>query len=162
MLRALAVLGPCCSLWYVLGALSTRIGAPSITGIILAGALTGPSVLDVLSKTHSQALLPIEHACLAVIALAAGLELSWDDIAPKQHQVLWVTAGVILGSWIAVFAAVLLVFPAVALALPALQTAPLLAAACLAATLALARSPASAVRLLVRGELESGIARHNE
>lgn len=155
LMASLALVG-CSAFWYVAGKAGSRVGAPAITGIILAGALTGPDVFNIMTVERARQLLPIEHACLSAIALAAGLELSWEDIASKRKQVISVTLGIILGSWIAVCTTVGALFAYMGPARFGLQTVPALGAACLSGTIALARSPASAVRALDLLVLNSG------
>ena len=52
-----------------------RVGMPLISGYLLAGILLGPDVLGLVSRPAVLTLHPLESACLAVIAVAAGSEM---------------------------------------------------------------------------------------
>lgn len=81
---ALCVILP--TLYYV-GQLAQKARMPLITGYMLGGVLCGPYGLNVL---HAQALASfslVENTCLAVIAMAAGSELSFVELRRTGKQV---------------------------------------------------------------------------
>ncbi len=53
---------------------------PSIIGFMLAGALLGPSLLDVLGKSSQEQLSFITDTALGFVALSIGLELSFSSL----------------------------------------------------------------------------------
>jgi Kef-type K+ transport system membrane component KefB len=70
---------------------------PRLTGYILAGVVTGPSVLDLVSRDMVRALGPIQGVAICLIALAAGGELNFAKMRPLLRTVrsmmLWAVAG---------------------------------------------------------------------
>ena len=80
----LLVLGPA---WFGAGNLSQRVKLPQITGFVLGGLLCGPSFLNVLTPEALASLVPIEQGCLAIIALAAGSEVTLGDFNRNRRQV---------------------------------------------------------------------------
>eukprot|EP00887_Chlorella_sp_A99_P000089 scaffold16.g89.t1 len=141
---ALAVLS---ALWYVAGRAAQSLRLPLITGIMLAGAASGPHALGLLSGDGLASLTTVDHVCLSLIALAAGAELQLSELRKIRRQVTLLTLSISCCSWAAVFA----VFQLLAGSLPfvaALQRPVALAVATLAATIAVARSPASAIAVL--------------
>lgn len=136
---------------YGAGRLASRCRLPAITGMMMAGVVLGPEALGLLTPGSISRAAPLEQACLALIAMAAGLELTGEDLARSGRQVAWCTLGISAGSWLAAGAAVAALITlqgAESLGLPPGAAG---AAASLCATLALARSPASAVRGAERG-----------
>jgi hypothetical protein len=113
----------------------------------------------------------VDHACLAIIAFSAGAELQLGDLrrikkqviaislssdpaspascpltcALHARQVAYITLGICLATWLSVFGVLLLMAPYLPMtaALPRAQAVGVIS---LAATLMMARSPASMVR----------------
>jgi hypothetical protein len=52
-----------------------------------SGVTAGPYLLGLLNETSVQQLWFIDQACLSVIALAAGAELRWEQVASTKRQV---------------------------------------------------------------------------
>lgn len=144
-LARLILLAP---LWYGFGKLSSKaLRIPLITGFIAAGVLSGPSCLGLLDASELAVLQTIEHACLSLIALAAGAELQLAELRHIRAQVIYLTLSISIFSWAAVFVAGRVLLPL----LPFAQNLTLretLAITSLLATLAVARSPASAIAVL--------------
>eukprot|EP00208_Stichococcus_sp_RCC1054_P002505 CAMPEP_0206145118 /NCGR_PEP_ID=MMETSP1473-20131121/26399_1 /ASSEMBLY_ACC=CAM_ASM_001109 /TAXON_ID=1461547 /ORGANISM="Stichococcus sp, Strain RCC1054" /LENGTH=252 /DNA_ID=CAMNT_0053541199 /DNA_START=549 /DNA_END=1303 /DNA_ORIENTATION=+ len=141
---AVVVAGACC---FAAGSAAQRVKLPQITGYLVAGILAGPYGSRLISAPLLSALQPVESACLAVIAMAAGAELHLGELQRTRRQVLCITAAVIAASW----AAVAVATEAVASSLPFMALRPRaeqLVIASLAGTLACARSPASAIAVL--------------
>lgn len=174
--RSLAGLVFLAPLWYGAGRLAQRARLPLITGYMLAGVASGPHGWGVLTGDKLGDLALVDHICLGLIALAAGAELqlaelrrlrrqvrrgqggrrrgctSWQRRPPQppaalspSPQVTWLTVGVSVCSWLAVFLAMQALEPLLPFSASQPQYA-VNAMATLAATLAVARSPASAVR----------------
>lgn len=80
----LAALAP---LWLVAGRAAQRLRLPLITGMMLAGAATGPEALGLLSAQALEALTTVDHVCLSLIALAAGAELQLGELRRLGRQV---------------------------------------------------------------------------
>lgn len=147
-LLALAVLAP---VWHLAGRAAQRLQLPAITGIMLAGVASGPQALGLLSSGGMQSLGSIEQLCLSFIALAAGAELHLPELRRLRKQVACLTVGISLTSWVLVYACMRLLvhsLPFVKLLVPS----DVAAVCTLAATLAMARSPASAIAVLKETE----------
>ncbi|KAL6768174.1 hypothetical protein ACKKBF_B38090 [Auxenochlorella protothecoides x Auxenochlorella symbiontica] len=147
-LSGLGTLEACCVLWYGAGQASVRLGAPKITGIMLAGVLVGPSAINLLTAELAEDLVGLEHACLALIALAAGMELAAEELARTGTQVVVLTLCIALGSWLVTAAGFLGVVALVGPVALHLEPGLVWPAASLCGTLALARSPASAIAVI--------------
>jgi Kef-type K+ transport system membrane component KefB len=92
---------------YLIGKMTSAIGIPKITGYILAGILTGPYIINLLSKPTVQNLQLIDNMALSLIALTAGGEFRYSAIR-KQFKtigsvILWQILIVILGFIIFIF-----------------------------------------------------------
>ncbi len=85
-----------------IGAWFSRIGLPSITGYIAAGALAGTFALDLIPTAAAAELRFVDEIALGVIAFVAGAELYLPDLRGR-----WRTIATMTGS-IAVVAVVVL------------------------------------------------------
>jgi Kef-type K+ transport system membrane component KefB len=164
---------PLLAVSHYVGLLCKRLQLPQITGYLLTGVLGGPHGLHLLSNEATRCatracerlcplwrtcvnaaalrsrLWPVDNLCLAVIGIAAGCELHLVELRRKEFRatVLSLTAAVTATTWAFVFPVVLLLGPHIGF----LRGAPrgrLLSVASLAATLGVARSPASMIAVL--------------
>ncbi|KXZ41589.1 hypothetical protein GPECTOR_377g173 [Gonium pectorale] len=120
---------------------------PQITGYLVSGIVCGPYLLGILSTESVVDLNIIEGACLSIIGLAAGAELHLSELSRSKKQVLGITFGICIATWVFCYAA----FEYVGALLPKLGELDLphmVAVASLGATLMMARSPASAIAVL--------------
>lgn len=142
-LGALSVLSP--TFWYI-GRAAQKLRLPQITGYIAAGILCGPYGLALLSNQSLATFRLVEHTCLAVIAFAAGTELNLGELRRTGKQVTSITVGISLFSWLFTFLAASWLAPS----LPFVKARPELTGpvSSLVATIAVARSPASAIAVL--------------
>jgi Kef-type K+ transport system membrane component KefB len=65
---------------YTVGEIAKEWHAPKIVGYLLAGAIFGPSALDVLSAPALSRLAPVSELAVGLIAFLAGAELRWKDV----------------------------------------------------------------------------------
>ena len=77
---------------YSVGALVTKLGAPRVTGYILAGILLGPSAFEILSTRTVAEMSVFNGLALGLIALSAGLELHISSIRRLAGTLLRVVA----------------------------------------------------------------------
>ena len=124
-----------------------RMRLPRISGYLLTGAALGPRALAVLRETHAARLAATDSMCLAVIGIAAGAELQMAELRRHPRPTLVMTACVSIFSFGFVFLAFLVVGPRVAF-LSALGAEHVAMVGSLLGTLAIARSPASAIAVL--------------
>lgn len=141
---AVAALTP---LWHVCGRGAQHLQLPAITGIMLAGVASGPYGLGLLSGAGVASLSPLVHACLSLIALAAGAELHLPELQRLRKQVACLTGAISFCSWAMVYICMRLLSGSLPFVQP--LAAPHVTAVCtLASTLAVARSPASLIAVL--------------
>ena len=136
-----------------------RLRLPRISGYLLTGAVLGPRALAVLRETHAARLAATDAMCLAVIGIAAGAELQMADLRRHPRPTLVMTACVSLFSFAFVFLAFLVVGPRVAFLAP-LQSAHVALVGSLLGTLAIARSPASAIAVIREMDARGPFCQH--
>lgn len=117
---------------------------PKISGYLLTGALLGPAVL---TSTHTALVAVTDTVCLAVIGVAAGSELKLGELRKQPRPTIVMTTCVSLFSFTFVFLGFLVIGPRVGF-LVNLNTEHVVVIASLLGTLAIARSPASAIAVL--------------
>ena len=89
----------------MLGEGAERLGAPWITGCILAGALLGPDATGALPRSALPALGGFLQASLAVIAFNIGSRLTFTRLRTIGTSVAWLTLAQLLAPLAAVFGA---------------------------------------------------------
>jgi Kef-type K+ transport system membrane component KefB len=132
---------------------------PRISGYLLTGALLGPKAFAVLRETHTDFLSMTDAACLAIIGVAAGAELHMADLRKHPRPTLVMTLCVSIFSFCFVFFAFLAVGPRVKF-LKDLGTTHVAAIASLLGTLAIARSPASAIAVVQEMDARGPFCQH--
>lgn len=78
----------CLPAWFLAGRLAQQIKLPLITGYLVAGAVSGPSLLQLFRANGLASLGFVDHTCLGVIALAAGAELRVSELKKTKRQVI--------------------------------------------------------------------------
>src|SRR5437870_1265817 len=78
--RATLALGFLLLAAYVGGELARRARLPRLTGYLLVGFAVGPAWLGLVRREEVEALRLIEDAAMALIAFAAGAELTLDRL----------------------------------------------------------------------------------
>mmetsp|Transcript_30100 Transcript_30100/g.89277 ORF Transcript_30100/g.89277 Transcript_30100/m.89277 type:complete len:557 (-) Transcript_30100:608-2278(-) len=132
---------------YYMGFVARFFKLPQITGYLVSGIVCGPYLLGILSKESVSDLNIIEGTCLSIIGLAAGAELDLAQLAKSRRQVLGITAGICVATWIICYTT--LDWLEVAFkGLPQHDPSHLVATASLGATLMMTRSPASAIAVV--------------
>ncbi len=144
---------------YIAAHLAESFGLPHLTGFIVAGLLLGPHTLGLVSEDTIQGLRPTNSVALALIALTAGAELSFDLLRRGARSL-----GCAIGAHLIIvlpmtFAALL----AMRRFLPFLQALPLegaAAAALLWAVIAMSRSPSSTLGVISQLRPSGPLTRH--
>lgn len=77
----------CLPAWFLAGRLAQQVKLPLITGYLIAGAVSGPSLLQLFRSNGLASLGFVDHACLGIIALAAGAELRLSELKKTKRQV---------------------------------------------------------------------------
>lgn len=93
------------------GELAKRVRLPRITGFLLTGFAVGPAWLGLVRADEVDALRFIADAAVALIAFAAGSELTLDLLRPDRRMLARLSAGAILFPFAIVAAVVLSVSP---------------------------------------------------
>ena len=133
---------------YYVGKMFAKARLPRISGYLVTGVMCGSHVLGVLSVDATRGLAGLDNLCLALIGVAAGSELHLADLRRSPKPTLVMTASITVFSWVFVFVTFMFVGRGVEFIGPGASTAHLVAVASLAATLGVARSPASAIAVL--------------
>lgn len=84
----LGAVAMCLPAWFLAGRLAQQIKLPLITGYLVAGAVSGPSLLQLFRANGLASLGFVDHTCLGVIALAAGAELRVSELKKTKRQVI--------------------------------------------------------------------------
>ena len=132
---------------YLIGDVLSRINLPKITGYILAGILFGPYLLDLVSAGTVRELKLIDDLALTFIAFAAGGELRLEGLRERRRSITLTVSFLAVIVFLGVGAFVLAARPL----LPFLDGKPaphVLAVALLLGTVAVARSPSSAIAII--------------
>jgi Kef-type K+ transport system membrane component KefB len=96
---------------HVCGEIARQLKLPRITGFILAGLVAGPAWFGLVRADEIEALRFISTAALALLALAAGVELRWAALRTAGRALGRVTVGVVALPFLAVTLVVLSVTP---------------------------------------------------
>jgi len=91
---------------YLIGKFFTRFQLPKLTGYIVAGILTGPYLINLLSSSVVQNLQLIDEIALSLIALTAGGEFRYKEIRPQIKNII----GAITGKIVLVLAGFVIIF----------------------------------------------------
>ena len=83
----LGAVAMCLPAWFLAGRLAQQVKLPLITGYLIAGAVSGPSLLQLFKSNGLASLGFVDHACLGIIALAAGAELRLSELKKTKRQV---------------------------------------------------------------------------
>ncbi len=149
--RATLALGFLLLAAYVGGELARRARLPRLTGYLLVGFAVGPAWLGLVRREEVEALRLIEDAAMALIAFAAGAELTLDRL--RQGRVA--LARLAIGAVVFPFLAVTLVLLSVSAWFPLTRHQPVgdaVVVALVLGTLAAASSPA--VTMAMMSELD--------
>ena len=132
---------------YYVGKAFAKARLPRISGYLVTGVVCGSHVLGILGRGATRRLAGLDNLCLAVIGVAAGSELHLADLRRSPKPTLIMTAAITAFSWAFVVITFCVVAPASNLDfLPSPRH--VVAIGSLAATLSVARSPASAIAVL--------------
>src|SRR3954451_11290149 len=101
--RATLALGLLIIAAYLAGTIVQRFRIPRIVGFLIAGFIAGPAWLGLIRGDELVVLNAIASGALALIAFAAGGELTLDALrGPQRRAILRTTAGAMAVPFIAV------------------------------------------------------------
>src|SRR6184192_1712160 len=156
--RATLALGFLLLAAYVGGELARRARLPRLTGYLLVGFAVGPAWLGLVRREEVEALRLIEDAAMALIAFAAGAELTLDSL--RQSRVA--LARLATGAVVFPFLAVTLVLISVSAWFPLTRHQPVgdaMVVALVLGTLAAASSPAVTMAMMSELDAHGPVAR---
>src|SRR5437016_8171690 len=109
--RATLALGFLLLAAYVGGELARRARLPRLTGYLLVGFAVGPAWLGLVRREEVEALGLIEDAAMALIAFAAGAELTLDRLRQGRVALARLATGAVVFPFLAVTLVLLSVSP---------------------------------------------------
>jgi Kef-type K+ transport system membrane component KefB len=132
-----------------LGTIFPKIGLPLITGYLVVGAVAGPFVLGVIQKDDLPRLGYVTQFALAFIAFSAGSELYLPELRSLFKRILYQTTSIAIFS----FCVCCLVIYGIGSAgvvpwMAELESGCRLSVSAIAASIMVARSPASAIAVV--------------
>ncbi len=132
---------------YFGGRLVSQISLPRLTGYLLAGAISGPFVLDLVTREMTGSLRIVNGAATCILGLTAGAELNFKRVKPYIRTVRALTLIPILGSMVVLAATLFAVRGSLPL-FDSMSTEQALAVCGLIGVALAAQSPAVAMALL--------------
>lgn len=124
-----------------------KLKLPLITGFLAIGLISGPEFLGIIDKDALQGLSFVNDVALAFIAFAVGSELYLKEIRGRLKSIVSMTITQIVVTFTLVSLCVFLISDLIPFAQGMSQSARL-AVSVLAGTIAIARSPASAIAII--------------
>ena len=130
-----------------IGKAFSQYGLPYITGYLLAGALAGPFILELLPKEAIIELRYIDDVSLAIIAFIAGSELYLKELKSRLRGILLNSTGIVFAAFTLIGIALFILQSSIPFTAdyPPITKA---AIAMLGATILLALSPASTIAVI--------------
>jgi Kef-type K+ transport system membrane component KefB len=136
-----------------------RFGFPKLTAYLLLGVVTGPFVLELVTKDMSHSLDIVKDTATAILALEAGSELQLKKIKPVMKTLRAMTLFAVVGAMFAIAAVLFLMRPMLPKIFDGLTVTQSLAV-CMAIGVALsAQSPAVVMALLAELRAEGPLSR---
>lgn len=142
---------------YFMARIVNRFGFPKLTGYILAGILSGPFVLELVTTQMTVTLKVVSSAAVAIIALEAGAELELRKVRSMLRTLSAITVLAVVGAMFALCAVLFAMRPL----LPFLQGMDVMQtlAVCMVIAVALsAQSPAVVMALLAETRAEGPLS----
>jgi Kef-type K+ transport system membrane component KefB len=131
----LVILGLMLLAGYLAHIAAPRISIPRVTLLLVAGAVCGPSLLDLIPENAGRWFPLVSHMALAMVGFLLGENFGGKKIKERGRDVLAVTAGEMLCATALVFAALLLAGAPLELAIILAGIAPASAPAAIFETL---------------------------
>jgi len=120
---------------------------PLITGFLVIGLISGPEVLNLIEKEALPNLSFLNDIALAFIAFAVGSELYLKDLRSRMKSIISMTVTQMIVTFILVSLSMFLLLEIIPFA-SEMKLAARIAISMLAGTIAIARSPASAIAII--------------
>lgn len=124
-----------------------KIKLPLITGFLVIGLVSGPEVLGLIEKDALTRLRFLDELALAFIAFAVGSELYLKELRSRMTSIIYMITTQVIVTFVLVGSAMYLLLDYIPFAAGMNLTARI-AISLLAGTIAVARSPASAIAII--------------
>jgi Trk K+ transport system NAD-binding subunit/Kef-type K+ transport system membrane component KefB len=124
-----------------------KVKLPLITGFLVIGLISGPEFLGLIDKDALQGLSFVNDVALAFIAFAVGSELYLKELRSRMRSIISMTITQIVVTFSLVSLCIYLISDLIAFTEGMSQSARL-AVSMLGGTIAIARSPASAIAII--------------
>ncbi len=143
---------------YFTGKIFNKIGLPKLTGYIVAGIVTGPAVLELVTKPMTLQLKLVGSVATSILALEAGAELNLKAMRSQLGTVARITIFSVFGTMIVLCGTLILLRPLVPFLgnLPMEHAIPV--AACMSIALS-AQSPAVVMALIAETRADGSLTR---
>lgn len=132
---------------FLAGRIANRIGLPKLTGYIIAGVVSGPWVLELVTHDMTKSLSIVSGTATAVIALEAGSELELESVRRVARTLRAMTLFAVVGAMFALGGALFLLRSMLPF-IGTLDTAQALAVSMVLGVALSAQSPAVVMALL--------------
>jgi Kef-type K+ transport system membrane component KefB/Trk K+ transport system NAD-binding subunit len=124
-----------------------KLKLPLITGFLIIGLVSGPELLGLIEKDTLSGLGFLNEIALAFIAFAVGSELYLNELRSRMKSIISMTFTQIVVTFLLVSLAMYLLTDLIPF-LDGMKQAARIAVSMLAGTIAIARSPASAIAVI--------------
>ncbi len=143
---------------YFTGKLFSNISLPKLTGYIVAGIVTGPAVLELVSKDMTGQLKLVGGVATSILALQAGAELNLRSMRPLLGTVARITIFSVFGTMFVLTGALILLRPLVPFLGQLTIEHAAVVSVCVAIALS-AQSPAVVMALIAETRAEGNLTR---
>ena len=124
-----------------------RLRLPLITGFLVIGLVSGPEVLDLIEAEALSNLTFVNDIALAFIAFAVGSELYLKELRSRMKSIIFMIITQVIVTFLLVSLSMYLLLDIIPFA-GEMKLAARIAIAMLTGTIAIARSPASAIAII--------------
>lgn len=124
-----------------------KVRLPLISGFLVIGLISGPEVLGLIDQETLNGLSFINDVALAFIAFAVGSELYLNELRSRMKAIITMTISQVVVTFLMMSAAMYLLMDIIPV-MQDMKLAPKIAISMLAGTVAIARSPASAIAVI--------------
>ena len=93
------------------GRIFSRFGFPKLTGYLIAGVISGPFVLELVTPDMGKALKVVSNVAVCIIALTAGSELNLKKLRPTIGTLRNITLFAVIGAQLAIAGALIAMKP---------------------------------------------------
>lgn len=124
-----------------------KLKLPLISGFLIIGLVSGPQVLGLIEQETLDGLSFINDVALAFIAFAVGSELYLNELRSRMKAIITMTMSQVVVTFILMSMAMYMLMDIIPV-FESMKLAPRIAISLLAGTVAIARSPASAIAVI--------------